>query len=424
MAVLLAPAVASASPQDLFGYGVRMPGTGMTGPAYADDYEAVYANPAGLARARKKKIAVGLQAGAFHAELDGQRLPVDAGRGMTIGFQLPIPFGGVLEDRFVVGAGFYTPSSVLMKADIRFPDVPQFPVLSRTPIVAIQVGLGLDLHGLVDGLRLGVAFSVLANTVGDLDVFLDETNTFRSTTETELIADFSPIVGASYDIGDFSVGVVYRQRARAINRLRINTAGLPVELPQLNVEGVVQYDPPTVAAELAWRPTPDWLLAAGVEVSLWNDWPGIQARTSSGSNLAPDPDFRATVSPRVGLERRFAREDTEVWLRGGYAFEPTPAPESRVAPNRPADPATEPDPVALRYYDNHRHLWTAGLGLAAPIGGGKRVRFDVFGQLHWMMPRTHGIPADGSAGDLDGSEPPAKTSGFALAGGWTVGLEF
>lgn len=433
---LLWPATAAASPQDLFGYGARMPGTGMTGVSYADDYEAVYANPAGLARARTTKVAAGLQGAGLHIELDGDRFSVEPARGMTIGFQLPIPFGGVLEDRLVIGAAFYTPATVLLEADVRFPEAPQFPVLDRSKVVAIQVGLGLDLHGLVDGLRIGVTFSALASTFGDLDVYLDETNTFRSTTQTELTASYAPIVGLSYDVGDFSLGAVYRHRSQAVNDLAINTSGLPVELPQLRVGGVVAYDPPTVALELAWQPGGGWLFAGGMELSLWNDWPGLQMRTSASSNLAPDPEFIPTVSPRLGFEKTIERGDTELWLRGGYNFEMSPAPNSRVAQNRPAEPPppppgfpplppASPEDVPLRYYDNHRHVLTAGLGFAAPLAEGTRLHFNAFGQAHWLMSRTHDIPATGEIGsdEFDAGNP-AETRGYVLAGGWTLGLEF
>lgn len=422
---MLVPIRGRASPQDLFGYGARTPGMGMTGVSHASDYEAVFANPAGLARARTRYIAAGLTGGGYRLSVDGHRHRLDSSRGMTIGFQLPLPFGGPLEDRIVVGAGFYTPAEVLQEANVVFPDIPQFPVLDRGQVVGIQFGVGVDLHGLIDGLRLGVGVSVLADTHGDLNVVLDETNTFRSTTETELLAGYSPIVGATYDVGDWAFGLVYRHRLQARMELAVTTAGLPVELPQLVVGGLVQYDPPTLEAEASWQPTPDWLVALGLRTSFWSDWPGMQIRTSTGSNLAPAPELKTVVSPRVAVERRLGRDASEFWLRGGYVFQPTPAPGARVAPNRPVDPDAEADDVAVRMLDNHRHIFTAGIGFAAPIGDGKRLRFDVFGQLHWLQPRTHGIPARGSPGDPDFADAPGMTSGGTiLMGGWTGGLEF
>ena len=48
--------VAEATPPDLFGYGARSTGLAMTGVSYADDYEAVFANPAGLAAAMTLRV--------------------------------------------------------------------------------------------------------------------------------------------------------------------------------------------------------------------------------------------------------------------------------------------------------------------------------------------------------------------------------
>ena len=76
---------AAATPQDLFGLGARTQALGLTGVSYAEDYEATFANPAGLGRARRRGIHIGLSAGAYDLHIDDERFPVDAARGMTIG---------------------------------------------------------------------------------------------------------------------------------------------------------------------------------------------------------------------------------------------------------------------------------------------------------------------------------------------------
>ena len=75
-AAMLAPHPARATPPDLFGLGPRTQAMGMTGTSYADDYEAVYANPAGLARARRVGIHLGLSAASLRLTVDGVRDPV------------------------------------------------------------------------------------------------------------------------------------------------------------------------------------------------------------------------------------------------------------------------------------------------------------------------------------------------------------
>ena len=47
----------------------------------------------------------------------------------------------------VFGGGFYTPAEVLLRGNVTFPEVPQWTVLDRAQVLAVQVGLGIDLHG-------------------------------------------------------------------------------------------------------------------------------------------------------------------------------------------------------------------------------------------------------------------------------------
>ena len=50
---------AHASPLDLFGFGGKSPGMVGTGVATANDYDALYLNPAGLALVTRRRLALG-----------------------------------------------------------------------------------------------------------------------------------------------------------------------------------------------------------------------------------------------------------------------------------------------------------------------------------------------------------------------------
>jgi long-chain fatty acid transport protein len=195
-AVALGSGTAHASPQDLFGYGGRTTGLAMTGASYAEGYESVFANPAGLGPVRRRALNLGVHGAGFAVNLDGERQVLEPARGMTIGFALPLPFGDVLEDRLVIGGAFFTPAAALMIGRVHFPETPQWTVLDRGQVLALQVAVGVDLRGLVDGLYLGVGVSALADVVGVLNVRLDETNAFSSVVETQLTTAFAPMVGA------------------------------------------------------------------------------------------------------------------------------------------------------------------------------------------------------------------------------------
>ena len=425
VAALATASTAEATPPDLFGFGGRSPGLAMTGASYADNYEAAYLNPALLGGVRQRSIVFGASVGDFDLHIDGQNAPMEAARGTSIGFTLPIPFGDVLQDRLTLGAGFYTPSNVILRGDVRFVDVPQWTVLSRSQSLSLHVGLGFDFHDIVDGLRIGVGVSAMAALVGDLTVSLDETRMFQSVVETQLLVTFAPTVGASYEQPEYGFGVVYRHELRADMNLNIVVMDLPVELPVLTIGGIIQYDPAQVIVEGYWRPVPDVRLIANLTTRLWGNYPGPTRSTSASSWGPPSPDFQHTVSPRVAIEGTIHEGDVTMQLRAGYAYEMTPAPQARMAQQRNPDgtprvSGTDPVLVPLRIIDNDRHIATIGFGAKLRITNTESVFFDAYGQAHFLADRTHAI-ARASSDPVDAA---MVTSGMVLAGGWALGLEF
>ncbi len=419
----LLPVRAQATPQDLFGFGARTQALGMTGVSYADDYEAAFANPAGLARARYRGIHIGLSAASFHLEIDDAPFTEDSARGMNIGATLPLPFGDVLEDRLVLGIGVYTPQQVLLRGSVRYPDVPQWPVLSRAQSVGIHVGLGVDLHGTpLEGLRLGIGVTAIADLIGELDVRLDETNSFTSRVETQLLAGFAPIAGVTYDHESWSFGVVYRHEVRSSMNLEVHTADLPVTLPVLTIGGLLQYTPAQLALEASWLAHPNVRLIANLTWRMWHFYPGPQSPTSASSLRPPEPDFSDTVSPRIAIEGTIRDRRITMHVRGGYAMELSPSPPARMASQRSAGGTPVMEALPLRFIDNDRHVLSAGLGLVYEMSETARIRVDLFAQTHFLVDRTHEVSAMGSEpGDAANW---MRSSGFVLVGGWVTSLEF
>ena len=421
------PSRARASPPDLFGYGPRTSGLAMTGVAYASGYEATFANPAGLARTTQRGLAIGFQAGSFELRLDGEPFPQEPATGTVIGLHLPVPFGGVLEGVFTLGAGFYTPLDVTLRNDVLFTEEAQWTVLGRSHAVTIQVGLGIDLGRWASGLRVGVGVSALADTRGRLLVQLDEADRFVSLTETQLVAGFNPLVGMSYDLDlgkgrRLQLGVVYRRVVKAEIGLDITVENLPVELPLITISALAQYDPHTVAAEGALFLDAHWMLVLHATYRRWSAYPGNVRPTSSHSNLPPDPDFRDTVSPRIAVEYTAARDRTTGRLRAGYFYEPTPAPPARIAQRRdfegqPLVVRGEPQRAPMRLLDSDRHGFTLGAAVTWRSPRTAVLSLDVFGQLQRVTERRHRIPREGR-------DAPMITSGYLLVGGWTAGLDW
>ena len=372
-----------------------------TGVAYADDYESTFVNPAGLARVRQRSLTFGLQGGAFRFELDGERLPMSPVKANTIGGTIPLPFGGLMQDRLTLGLGFYTPLDVVLVGDLSYADVPRAIVLDRAQSLAIQFGLGVDLHGVVDGLRLGASLTALGSFAGSIVAGIDATGKFGSVVETQVVSSFAPIVGATYDVGDFSFGAVWRGKIESDFVFHIVTRDLPLTVPVLNIGGIAQYDPHTFVVEAAWRPTPALLVAAGASYALWSDYPGPLVTTSRGSPPPPAVNFSDTLSPRLAAEYTLRRRHEALKLRVGYAYIPSPAPPAR---------------AEARYLDNDRHLLTAGAGFELSIGShGERLSLDGYVSASVLPSRTHDAPAPGQTANME-------TSGFIGIGGWSLGV--
>lgn len=426
----LRPPVARATPQDLYGLGGRSPGLGMTGVSFVCDWEAVYLNPANLAGARNRRLAFAASASVYDLHVDHERLPLEPARGTTIGFHLPLPFGDVLEDRLVLGGGFYTPTNILLRGDVRYADVPQFSVLNRAQSIAVQVALGFDFHGIIDGLRLGIGISALANVYGDLLVRLDESSAFVSIVETQLLTAFSPIVGATFAQPEWGLGVVYRHEVRAELDLDIVVRDLPVPLPVVSVAGLIQYDPAQLAIEGFWLPDPNVRIIVNATARFWSFYPGAAQPTTTNSYLAPAPNYSDTVSPRLALEGTLHDGNLTAQLRLGYALELSPVPAASMGPERNTDGTPrldedgEPILAASRSLDHDRHVITAGLGFDHAFSDEQHIIFDLYGQLHAGVDRLHPIYRDVDANAPLDVGVGMVSGGMIFVGGWTLAAEF
>src|SRR4051812_44896026 len=89
-AALAVGRVAHASPEDLFGFGARPAAMGGLGATFADDFAAVWANPAGLSRAHAGAFTLGFVGGSYALSagvgaVPPSHIPVQTARATTIG---------------------------------------------------------------------------------------------------------------------------------------------------------------------------------------------------------------------------------------------------------------------------------------------------------------------------------------------------
>ena len=417
---LLGARAASASPEDVIGFGARASALGATGAGDAEGYEAVYGNPALLSLARRRSLTLGAQTALFDLRAK-KKVPYDALHGSIIGATLPVPFGGILKDRIALGLGFFTPFNLVVRGRILYPERIQLPIADRTQSVAVQAGIGVDLS---HGFRVGGGFAALAALSGSVLVATDATGRIGTTVDDTLVAAYGPIVGASYDIGDaWRVGVTFRGKLVGRFDVVINVKDLgDLVVPPLNISGVAQYDPLQVAVELA-RVKGPWRGAVGVTYKRWSAFPGLADATVRCPLADPvtggpftDPcsakppaslGWHDTVVPRIGVERAFSPSPrVDIKARAGFFFEPSPAPAQTRTSN---------------VYESARAAITFGYGveLGPPSA---RFSIDAFGQAQALIPREQ-AKGKGVPGDNPGS-PSVTTGGWIGAAGLTLGVKF
>jgi long-subunit fatty acid transport protein len=414
----LGAGAAQASPEDILGFGPRSSALGTTGAADAEGYEAVYGNPALLSLARRRDLTLGFVSAVFDLQAAGARVSYEPLHGSIIGAVLPIPFGGFLKDRIALGLGFFTPFDLIVRARILYPETIQFPVADRAQSLAVQAGLGIDLG---HGVRVGGGFAALAALTGTVLVATDASGSIGTTVNDTLVASYGPILGASYDIGDsYRVGLTYRGVLEGRFDVVINVKDLgSLVVPPLNISGIAQYDPWQVALEVA-RVKGPWRAAIGATFKRWSAYPGPSEATvrclllievldghPCAALTTTPPGYHDTLVPRAGVERAFEpARGVGMRLRGGFFFEPSPAPAQTQVSN---------------IYDNARAAITFGYGvqLGPPF---PRIALDLFGQAQGLLPRDN-VKAAGVPADNPGS-PSVATGGWIGAFGTTVGVQF
>ncbi len=434
LAATLVASSAAASPEDVFGFGPRSLALAGTGVASSDDYEAAYTNPALISRIRLKTLMVGYQGAVFDLHASGPGLPgglpYDPSTGMLIGIGLPVPFGGILTDRVGLAIDFYSPTAIIVRGRILYPETPQYLLLpDRTQSLAIRAGLGLDLGY---GIRVGGGFAALAQIEGSVVVATDATGHVGSNVQDQLIAVYAPSAGIAYDLPfgkdhPFRVGVSYRGELEARFSVEIDATKLStLNIPVLNIAGIAQYDPAEVAFEAAYDTKP-FMVAIGATYKHWSAYPGpleptiacTAAMPICGALVPPVVDFHDTIVPRAGIERTLPlSERTRIHLRAGYAFEPTPSPSQTPSSQAYDTKSHALVSVPTRYFDASRNILALGSGIEIPP-----FSLDAFAQVHVLVPRT--ITLTPGAGETSGSSTSeAQLSGTVLMAGMTATVKF
>lgn len=406
-ALVARPGAAAASTLDLFGFGMRSPALAGTGAATADDYEAVYANPAGLAEADAKRATVGVVVADFRTKMDGA-IVGESGTGTVLGGVVPMPLGGWAKDRIGLGFGFHIPNDTLNRVRAPYPGEPSFVLLeNRSHVIAVQLAVGVKL---TDRLSVGAGVIVLAALRGGIFVATDAGGRFSADSEQRLIAHYSPVFGARWHhTPRLAFGLVVRAPVRSGYDIEVTNdlgAAIPITLPDIRIAGTAQYDPLSIAGEVAWRWRDDLTLVGQLAYQRWSAFPLPTENPVEGTPEQQRPGFGDRPVPRLAAEWTRQVGSARLAGRAGYAFLWSPAPEMKGQQS---------------LLDNHRHVLGLGFGLA--LDGTVPLHVDVFAQIHHLMPRRHvkeeALQQPGEMAAFDA----ISTSGNILVAGAAIGID-
>ena len=355
----------------LFGFGARGVAMGGAVASSSEGYESVYYNPAALITASELSFNMGYQGGAFDLQINQESWDIQNASALTVGFGLPLPFGGALKERIALGLGFVIPQSSVLVADLPRPGEPAFTLLeTRAQAVAIQAGIGLRL---TESISIGASVLALGELKGGVAVQPRPDDGLESSVKSELVAAYAYSAGLLVRPAPwFNASLVLRSSsyARFVYPMEVNLGDdFPLPIPPLHIEGLAQYEPASMNVECAFKVHRSWLVAASLTWKAWSEFPNVIEYTASHPDTPaqPLPDFRDILVSRLGMEGEFQVASLRLRPRLGLSFEPTPA------------------PVATgfhSYLDNDR--WVPSMGLEVRYSS---VTLSIAGQWHHLVPR-------------------------------------
>lgn len=387
--LLFASPQLGAAPTHQYGFGARAAALGGAVSADSGNAASLFYNPAQLSLARDSQLSLGYRgvsptlktdqrdtgAAGLHS-LDGAVL----GRGQFLG--IPVGFG----------LGLSLTNGHLSRVESVRADQPRW-VLKETLPELLELRAALALRPL-PWLALGAGAGFLATTRGGFEVtgnaiFADAKGAeydsqLRHAVAAELLSSRYLVLGAQLRLPTlmakspapiaWSLGLAFRDEATLNQALRGTLRGhvdagflqVPVQY-RFDAHSLVAFQPRQVvlgvsAARQAWR------LNLDIGFEQWSRYPSpvarsaahIEADVPAGLPLAlpantelpaaTSAGFHDRLSWRAGLERSLLlSESSELLLRGGYAYLPSPAP-------RTSD--------AAQLLDASEHAFSLGTGIA------------------------------------------------------------
>jgi hypothetical protein len=363
IAILLAAAPAAADPLDDFGFGSAAAGQAGAVTATATGAPAAHHNAAGVALGEHPALMIGWGYGAMLLDVNGADAEVLDPHGTSIGFALPIDLGR----GWTLGTGLalYLPDQFLARVQLIPATEPHFVLLDNDPHRVVVEPVAAIAYG--ERFAIGGGASVLSDArsnqiVFDVGVVAGE-KVGEAQLDIELPVRLAPIAGvwgrphdrvrlAATFRGELSLDLDLDILAN------VQVAGVVTGDALVSIRASNYYTPARATGAVAVDVTPDLTLSGEVA---WANWSTFDAGVADLRVLValditpplvqtdvPAPGFHDTVNARLGAEWRRPGPRTHWALRGGWAYLPSPVPAQT---------------GLTSFADGDRMLVTAGAGI-------------------------------------------------------------
>lgn len=367
---------AAANPVDAFGFGARAPAMGGAQTAATADGGANYYNPAALVAGDDIRIDAGYQLAAPYLSINRGDQDVDASRGLAVALSAPGKIGAV---RLAMGAGLFLPDERVTRVRTLPAQRPRWSLYDNRPQ---RIFLGANVaFQVTPRLFVGGGIAYMSRTVGTVD--LTGRVGFPNYDDSNLAVDIDvdlktiryPQAGLLWQVLPWlTLGAAYRGGfVLTLDQTFVITGDIgPADMEPVVEDGYFRlrslsldlFQPAQVATGFAAQITPRVLVAGDLTWQHWGSYENPAARIELDldlkdfNSLIDIPDapplpaayFHDIVVPRLGVEILAGRTRRTTWrVRGGYAYEPSPAPEQRGESN---------------FVDNDKHTLSAGVGVS------------------------------------------------------------
>lgn len=453
----------SADAADVFGLEPRVSAMGGAGTALTHSATAAYYNPAAIVGGEGNTLLLGVT---------GARTFFPASTDVVVGYdgETPLvsdvandtdPVAGItmaaairLGSRLGVGLLLYHPGQRTLRVRSQDPFIPTYTLYDNAQQrFTLNVGLGVRA---VSWLRAGVGASILTTNrfdqSFDLAAGAEDSQDSRGFLGLDVVPVAVPTAGISIDLArlssaleSMSLGMAFRGQVELpvaiafVNGAEVVVSAGPSSEFRLrtvlagNIPLTGHFAPAKLSVGWSWDDLSHrWSTAASVT---WLQWSRFRApdldplfdplvleplgELTINWRRPPAENFRDILMGGVGVEWRTARGNFARWaIRGGYAFEPTPAPRQTGETNR---------------LDANKHILTAGAGLELANTGPSwpPLKIDWYAQLHVLSGDTASKRVRYDCADAS-ERPPVGypcvgeigSSGQIIATGASLTLEF